>query len=41
MIRAVSPGSFTHPAALVEDMYRPQRRARTGSGSVTVVGPLR
>jgi uncharacterized protein YfaS (alpha-2-macroglobulin family) len=41
MVRAVSPGSFRHPAALVEDMYRPERRARTDTGSVEVVGPLR
>ena len=41
LVRAVSPGVFTHPAASVEDMYRPERRARTGSGTVEVVGPLR
>jgi uncharacterized protein YfaS (alpha-2-macroglobulin family) len=41
IVRAVSPGSFVHPAALVEDMYRPERRARTASGRVEVVGPLR
>jgi hypothetical protein len=41
VVRATSPGAFRHPAALVEDMYRPERRARTDSGSVEVVGPLR
>jgi uncharacterized protein YfaS (alpha-2-macroglobulin family) len=41
VVRATSPGTFLHPAALVEDMYRPERRARTDSGSVEVVGPLR
>jgi len=41
MVRAVSPGSFRHPAALIEDMYRPERRARTDTGTVEVVGPLR
>jgi uncharacterized protein YfaS (alpha-2-macroglobulin family) len=41
VVRATSPGAFLHPAALVEDMYRPERRARTDSGSVEVVGPLR
>jgi uncharacterized protein YfaS (alpha-2-macroglobulin family) len=41
VVRAVSPGSFAHPAALIEDMYRPELRARTGSGRVEVVGPLR
>ncbi|MGV6849328.1 MAG: alpha-2-macroglobulin family protein [Marinibacterium sp.] len=34
--RAVSPGAFHHPAASVEDMYRPDRRARTGTGRVSV-----
>ncbi|MBA3519412.1 MAG: alpha-2-macroglobulin, partial [Rhizobiales bacterium] len=41
VVRAVSPGAFAHPAALVEDMYRPERRARTDAGRVEVVGPLR
>ncbi|NDV02581.1 alpha-2-macroglobulin family protein [Pseudoroseicyclus tamaricis] len=34
--RAVSPGSYHHPAAHVEDMYRPQMRARTDPGQVVV-----
>ncbi len=34
--RAVTPGNFHHPAASVEDMYRPQNRARTDSGRVIV-----
>ena len=33
MVRAVSPGSFHHPAASVEDMYRPAYRARTDAGT--------
>ncbi|MBY6159315.1 alpha-2-macroglobulin family protein [Mameliella alba] len=37
IVRAVSPGTFHHPAALVEDMYRPEYRAVTASGSVTVL----
>ncbi|WP_121629484.1 alpha-2-macroglobulin family protein [Tropicibacter alexandrii] len=37
MLRAVSPGTFHHPAALVEDMYRPDFRATTASGTVTVL----
>ena len=41
IVRAISPGTFAHPAALVEDMYRPERRARTDTGEVEVVGPLR
>lgn len=36
IVRAISPGSFHHPAALVEDMYRPDFRAWTGAGRVTV-----
>ncbi len=35
-LRAVSPGVFAHPAATVEDMYRPQRRAWTGTATVEV-----
>jgi alpha-2-macroglobulin len=30
-LRAISPGTFTQPAASVEDMYRPQKRAWTGT----------
>ncbi len=41
LVRAVSPGVFAHPAATVADMYRPERRARTASGAVEVVGALR
>jgi uncharacterized protein YfaS (alpha-2-macroglobulin family) len=36
ILRAISPGSFHHPAATVEDMYRPDYRARTDAGRVTV-----
>ncbi len=36
IVRAVSSGVFHHPAASVEDMYRPQFRARTGVGTVEV-----
>jgi uncharacterized protein YfaS (alpha-2-macroglobulin family) len=36
IVRAVSPGDFHHPAASVEDMYRPAYRAQTASGRVTV-----
>ncbi|MCI9882235.1 alpha-2-macroglobulin family protein [Methylobacterium goesingense] len=35
-VRAVSPGSYVHPAATIEDMYRPERFGRTGFGSMTV-----
>ena len=36
IVRAVSPGTFVHPAATVEDMYRPERYARTAAGTLTV-----
>lgn len=35
-VRAVSPGRFQHPAARVEDMYRPQERAWTDSATVEI-----
>ena len=41
ILRAVSPGEFVHPAATVEDMYRPERRGNTDETRVTVVGALR
>ncbi|MFQ6552190.1 alpha-2-macroglobulin family protein [Aestuariibius insulae] len=37
IVRAVSPGEFHHPASSVEDMYRPQMRARTAAGRVTIL----
>ena len=37
VVRAVTPGVYTHPAAQVEDMYRPQFSARTASGMMEVV----
>ncbi len=36
IVRAVTPGVYHHPAATVEDMYRPEYRANTATGSVTV-----
>ncbi|MCJ8310806.1 MAG: alpha-2-macroglobulin family protein [Hyphomicrobiales bacterium] len=36
VVRAVTPGQFTHPAASVEDMYRPHYSARTASGYLEV-----
>ncbi|TNJ41460.1 alpha-2-macroglobulin family protein [Phaeobacter sp. B1627] len=36
MVRAVSPGTFHHPAASVEDMYRPAYRANTAAGRLQV-----
>jgi len=36
VVRAVSPGRFRHPAASVQDMYRPEFRARTATGQVVI-----
>lgn len=36
VVRAVSPGTFHHAAASVEDMYRPDFRARSETGEVTI-----
>jgi alpha-2-macroglobulin len=36
VVRAVSPGDYVLPQATVEDMYRPDRFGRTGTGAVTV-----
>lgn len=36
IVRAVTPGTFVYPAATVEDMYRPEKYARTAAGSLTV-----
>ncbi|MGO6664462.1 MG2 domain-containing protein [Rhizobium ruizarguesonis] len=37
VVRAVTPGSYDHPAANVEDMYRPELSARTATGKMEVV----
>ncbi|MEZ5818440.1 MAG: alpha-2-macroglobulin [Hyphomicrobiaceae bacterium] len=39
IVRAVTPGTFVHPAATVEDMYRPERFARTASGMLEIANP--
>ncbi len=36
VVRAVTPGTYAHPAATVEDMYRPQYSARTATGMMEV-----
>lgn len=36
IVRAVHEGRFSHPAAVVEDMYRPQFRAWTDAGTVSI-----
>lgn len=41
IVRAVSPGRYAHPPAIVEDMYRPGRFARTSAGQTEVTGPAR
>lgn len=38
LVRAVTPGTFRHPAASVEDMYRPEYRGWSDGGQVRV-GP--
>jgi uncharacterized protein YfaS (alpha-2-macroglobulin family) len=37
VVRAVSPGRYVLPQAKVEDMYRPDRFARTGTGMIEVI----
>jgi uncharacterized protein YfaS (alpha-2-macroglobulin family) len=36
VMRAVTPGDYAQPPATVEDMYRPDRFARTESGRVEI-----
>jgi uncharacterized protein YfaS (alpha-2-macroglobulin family) len=36
IVRAVTPGTFVHPAATIEDMYRPERYARTDAGTLAI-----
>ncbi|MFH6781836.1 MULTISPECIES: alpha-2-macroglobulin family protein [Methylobacterium] len=35
-VRAVTPGRYVHPAATIEDMYRPERYGRTAFGVLEV-----
>ncbi|MNR76329.1 hypothetical protein D3C71_570420 [compost metagenome] len=37
VVRAVTPGVYDHPAAQVDDMYRPQFSARTAMGKMEVL----
>lgn len=37
VVRAVTPGDYAHPAATVEDMYRPEFSARTATGRMEVL----
>ena len=36
VVRAIMPGDYHHPAALVTDMYRPEYRANTATTRLTV-----
>ena len=36
IVRAVSPGEYVLPQASIEDMYRPDRFGRTGTGTASV-----
>ncbi|MGL4440507.1 MAG: alpha-2-macroglobulin family protein, partial [Bosea sp. (in: a-proteobacteria)] len=38
MVRAVSPGRYIHPPAVIEDMYRPEKFGRTAYGQIEVTG---
>ncbi len=35
-VRAVSPGRYVQPGAVIEDMYRPERYGRTASGTLDI-----
>lgn len=39
LVRAVTPGTYVHPAGIVEDMYRPELFGRTAFGALTVLPP--
>ena len=39
MVRAVAPGTYAHPGAYVEDMYRPELNARGATATVIVTAP--
>lgn len=36
IVRAITPGDYNHPAASVEDMYKPTNRAHTDTGRVRI-----
>lgn len=39
LVRAVTPGSFVLPGAIVEDMYRPELRANMGAAQIEITAP--
>ena len=41
VVRAVTPGEFTYPALVVEDMYDPETAGRTAIGKLAVVAEVR
>ena len=40
VVRAVTPGEFVYPAAVVEDMYDPETAGRTAIGKLSVAASL-
>ena len=36
VVRAVTPGDFVMPGAVIEDMYRPGEFARTAVGRISI-----
>ena len=40
VVRAVSPGRYVLPQAYVEDMYRPDRFGRTGTGTIEIAAEV-
>jgi uncharacterized protein YfaS (alpha-2-macroglobulin family) len=36
VVRAVSPGQYVLPQAVVEDMYRPDRFGSTGTAAIDI-----
>ncbi|MGH6663661.1 MAG: hypothetical protein ACREB2_01995, partial [Pseudolabrys sp.] len=39
VVRAVSPGHYVLPQAMVEDMYRPDRFGRTATSAIDITAP--
>jgi len=39
IVRAVTPGHYVSPPAMIEDMYRPERFGRTAYGAIDVAAP--
>jgi uncharacterized protein YfaS (alpha-2-macroglobulin family) len=41
VVRAVSPGHYVLPQAIVEDMYRPDRYGRTATGTIDIAAAVK